>query len=898
MSIHVLSWLTLSVPVLLLWPVCGSGTEVTPLETCVYLITPQYSDELGTYQDGDVIIGGLINLHNLAATPDLSFTRKPGLAQCLDKKVIGSSPDISVWSLPDVHRVLRFHPLSKDMRYRFQERTYRWFQAIVFTVEEINQNPSLLPGVKLGYHIMDSCSRYPHSLTAAMSMISGGNKTCGPTKPAKLLIGDSSSTQSILLSTTLVPLKIPMISYLAGCPCLSDRQKYPNFFRTIPSDFYQARTMVQIAKRFGWTWIGAVIADSDNGHGTLQALEEEIKGTGICLAFYHTLYRERLQKDVAFAARTVQASSARVILVLAWYTDVEAFLLELMRRNVTDRLFLASEIWSTSYNIMANPQLYTISKGTLGVALRSAPIPGFSAHLQQLHPSHYPEDKFLRTLWENTFGCSPTISSSKIIQNSLPPCSGRESLEGHIEFTDTSHLTVSYNIYLAVYAAAHALHSLLECNSQNHTNSKIKPKCSSPDNITPAQLLQHVKDVHYTTQLGEEFYFLEGGIPPVYDLVNWQIAPDGSLQYAFIGHVDGNQLSINDSAITWPGDSGKVPISVCTSECPPGTRKAIKKGLPVCCFDCLPCTEGEISNSTGSIKCYRCPKEFWSNSYKNECVARETEFLSVKETMGITLMSVAVSGAVMTTTVAVIFLYHRNTPIVKANNSELSFLLLLSLKLCFLCALVFVGQPSLWSCRIQQAAFGISFVLCISCILVKTFVVLIAFHSTRPESSALIKWFGLGKQRGIVLVFTCVQVVICAIWLCVSPPLPYQNFGMHRSKVILECTIGSVVGFTCVLGYIGFLATVCFLLAFFARKLPDNFNEAKFITFSMLIFCAVWVAFVPAYVSSPGKYSVVVEVFAILASSFGLLFCIFVPKCYIILLKPENNTKKFLMGKE
>ncbi|NP_001121719.1 olfactory receptor CR1 isoform 1 precursor [Danio rerio] len=542
MSIHVLSWLTLSVPVLLLWPVCGSGTEVTPLETCVYLITPQYSDELGTYQDGDVIIGGLINLHNLAATPDLSFTRKPGLAQCLD-------------------------------------------------------------------------------LTAAMSMISGGNKTCGPTKPAKLLIGDSSSTQSILLSTTLVPLKIPM-------------------------------------------------------------------------------------------------------------------------------------------------------------------------------------------------------------------------------------------------------------------------------------LLQHVKDVHYTTQLGEEFYFLEGGIPPVYDLVNWQIAPDGSLQYAFIGHVDGNQLSINDSAITWPGDSGKVPISVCTSECPPGTRKAIKKGLPVCCFDCLPCTEGEISNSTGSIKCYRCPKEFWSNSYKNECVARETEFLSVKETMGITLMSVAVSGAVMTTTVAVIFLYHRNTPIVKANNSELSFLLLLSLKLCFLCALVFVGQPSLWSCRIQQAAFGISFVLCISCILVKTFVVLIAFHSTRPESSALIKWFGLGKQRGIVLVFTCVQVVICAIWLCVSPPLPYQNFGMHRSKVILECTIGSVVGFTCVLGYIGFLATVCFLLAFFARKLPDNFNEAKFITFSMLIFCAVWVAFVPAYVSSPGKYSVVVEVFAILASSFGLLFCIFVPKCYIILLKPENNTKKFLMGKE
>nr|XP_029527977.1 extracellular calcium-sensing receptor-like [Oncorhynchus nerka] len=830
----------------------------------------------GMYQKGDVILGGLFEVHYFTVFPELSFTSEPQQLYCEGFTSFG-----------------------------FQQA-----QTMAFAVDEINRNPDLLPNITLGYQLYDNCQKLGVSLRAAMSLASGTEKeffldeTCSGSPPVLGIVGDPGSTHSIAISSVLGLFRVPMVSHYATCSCLSDRGKYPSFFRTIPSDAFQVRAMIQILRRLGWTWVGLVFSDDDYGVHAARSFHSSLAESGGCVAYSQVLPKDNRPTELQRIVGEIKSSSARVVVVFS----VEAYLLplvdEVVVQNVKGLQWIASEAWSSS-SVFHTPRLMPYLGGTLGIAIRRGEIPGLRDFLLSIrpndHPDNNPGNNMVRQFWEAVFGCRLEPPAGWV-EAGGDVCTGQEDLRDvETNYGEVSELRPEYSAYKAVYALAHALHDLLQCVPGRGPFSGHS--CASLQRLEPWQLVHYLERVKFTTGLGDRVSFDHNGDAlAIYDIMNWAWLQDGSIQVENVGVMDesapaGQELTLDEDRIFWNFESKKPPRSVCSESCPPGTRVARKKGEPVCCFDCISCAEGEVSNTTDSAKCSRCPEDFWSSPERDLCIPKGVEFLSYQEALGISLMTASLLGALICAVVLGIFTRYRNTPVVKANNSELSFLLLLSLKLCFLCSLLFIGRPRLWTCQLRHAAFGISFVLCVSCILVKTMVVLAVFRTSKPGGNASLKWFGAGQQRGTVLILTSFQAAICTAWLVSASPTPHKNTAYHNDKIVYECVVGSVAGFGALLGYIGLLAFLSFLLAFLARNLPDNFNEAKFITFSMLNFCAVWISFVPAYISSPGKYADAVEIFAILASSFGILVALFGPKCYIILLRPERNTKKALMGR-
>ncbi|XP_044277097.1 vomeronasal type-2 receptor 26-like [Varanus komodoensis] len=652
--------------------------------------------------------------------------------------------------------------------------------------------------------------------------------------------------------------------------------------------------------------------DNDNGERFLQMVVPLFSRSGVCFAFIKKIPEivlgpdiQEVLKEGAKISDKIMDSTANVLVA-----NGESYSMGLFRwlpylserRHVSNTpigkvMIATAQVEFTSFVYQRNWNTDFLH-GALSFRIQSNDVPGFEQFLNTKHPSSPKGDGFLRSFWQQAFSC---VFPDPILGNlDGDKCTGDEKLE-YLPgtFFEKSLSGHSYNVYNAVHAVAHALHAMSSSGLKNR--GMVARGGVTFQSQLQWQLHYFLKLLSFNNSAGDKVFFNENGeLVTGFDVINWIVSSNQSFQRVKVGRMDteaapGQAFTIIPDAITWNRWFNQTPpLSACSKSCNPGARKKLKEGEPFCCYDCIACPKGMISGEIDMHYCHLCEDGKYPSKHQNFYVPKSVNFFSYEEPLGIILTAFALLSCLITALVLRVFLKHHETPIVKANNRHLTYSLLISLLLCFLCTLLFIGQPQSVMCLLRQAAFGIIFSVAVSCVLTKTVMVVLAFRATKPGSK-MRKWMGKGLANTLLISCCLIQAGICIAWLATASPFPDIDLHSVAEEIILECNEGSITMFYCVLGYLGFLASVSFVVAFLARKLPDSFNEAKFITFSMLVFCSVWLSFVPSYLSTKGKYLVTVEIFSILASSSGLLFFIFFPKCYIILLRPELNKKEHLI---
>ncbi|XP_034957729.1 vomeronasal type-2 receptor 26-like [Zootoca vivipara] len=681
----------------------------------------------------------------------------------------------------------------------------------------------------------------------------------------------------------------------------------------VPSEANQYIGIISLLKHFGWTWIGLFAVDNDSGEHFTQVLEPLLSQNGICSAFTQMIPNQNNAMDVTavniLASLIYLAFSESKATTFVIYGDSMTILwvntyvlIGVPSYNESTSL---GKIWVMTAQLdftltgLQNGWDFQLFEGALSFTIHSDEIRGFKEFLQIVKPGWNQEDGFLKDFWEQAFNCLFPDPQELIEVDGT--CTGEERLENLPATIFEMHMTGhSYSIYNAVYAVAHALQAI---GSSRYKHSPMMSGKSLQD-LQPWKLHPFLDGILFNNSVGEAIFFHDnrerrGG----FDIMNMVTFPNKSFQRVRVGRVDakfqeGKEFNINTDLIVWHRSFNQVtPVSVCSDSCHSGYQKKKKEGVKFCCYSCALCPEGKISTQKDMDDCSKCPDDQYASKDRDRCAPKLTIFLSYEEPLGICLALVAISSSLITAVVLGTFIKHKDTPIVKANNRDITYTLLVSLLLCFLSSLLFIGRPQKLTCCLRQSSFGIIFSVAVSCVLAKTITVVVAFMATKPGSS-MRKWVGKTLASSIVLFCSLIQAGICVVWLAISPPLPNLDMQSVPAQIISECNEGSVTMFYLVLGYMGLLAIISFTVAFLARKLPDSFNEAKFITFSMLMFCSVWLSFVPTYLSTKGKYMVAVEIFSILASSAGLLCCIFAPKCFIIVLRPDLNNREQLIRKK
>ncbi|XP_077368714.1 metabotropic glutamate receptor 4-like isoform X1 [Festucalex cinctus] len=823
--------------------------------------------------------------------------RTPGHTHLNSIRIDG---DISLGGLFPVHARGNEGKACGELK---KEKGIHRLEAMLFALDRINNDNELLPNITLGARILDTCSRDTHALEQSLTFVqaliekdstdvkclSGGPPII--TKPERVVgvIGASASSVSIMVANILRLFKIPQVSYASTAPELSDNTRYDFFSRVVPPDTYQAQAMVDIVKAMNWNYVSTVASEGNYGESGVDAfIQKSREDGGLCISQSVKIPREPKAGEFDKIIRRLSENpNARVVIIFANEDDIRRLLQAAKKANQTGHfIWVGSDSWGSKISPILNQE--EMAEGAVTILPKRQSIKGFDRYFISRTLENNRRNIWFAEFWENNFQCK--LSRHAVKKGSgIKKCTNHERIgkdssyeqEGKVQF-----------VIDAVYAMAHALHNM----HKDLCPGKVG-LCSKMDTINGTLLLKYIRNVNFSGIAGTPVVFnVNGDAPGRYEIYQYQIKSN-TTEYKIIGHWT-DHLHLDTDEMQWPGETQEVPASICSQPCRAGQRKKTVKGIP-CCWHCENCDGYQYQADT--YTCKMCRFDLRPNDNHTGCVPIPIVKLEWSSPWAVIPVLIAVLGIMATVFVVVTFVRYNDTPIVKALGRELSYVLLTGIFLCYATTFLMISAPDVFICSLRRIFLGLGMSISYAALLTKTNRIYRIFEQGKMSVSAP-RFISPASQLVITFSLISVQLLGVCIWFGVDPSQAIIDYEDQRTanpdmaRGVLKCDI-SDLSLICLLGYSMLLMVTCTVYAIKTRGVPETFNEAKPIGFTMYTTCIVWLAFIPIFFgtsqSAEKMYiqttTLTISVSLSASVSLGMLY---MPKVYVVLFHPEQNVPK------
>ncbi|CAH2080290.1 unnamed protein product, partial [Iphiclides podalirius] len=743
------------------------------------------------------------------------------------------------------------------------------------------------PAVRLGALVLDDCDSDTRGLEMALDFIKGsiGNiddeeYACNASTVRKVIsgvVGAASSVTSVQVANLLRLFKIPQVSFFSTSPELSNKARFEYFTRTIPSDLHQVRAMVEIVKKLGWRY-------------AFEELETMLARNDICIAV-----KERLVKDSgaaddhaydAMVERLLSRPRARGVIVFGSDQEVAGVMAAVQRRGASGAFgWVGSDGWSARA-LVADGNEPTV-EGTISVQPQANPVRGFREYFLNLTVKNNPRNPWFIEFWEEQFRCRyPGSPRTPFNGNYTTTCTGKEQLAANnIEFEGQLQFVAD-----AVFAFVHAIRDMHKdmCGGKAGLCPEMRP-------INGPLLLRYLRQVSFIGLSGDEFHFDSNGDGPArYNILHFKQVSLGNYRWLKVGRYLDGELELDMNAIQFKWGEKRPPESVCSAECELGQAKQYVEGES-CCWHCFNCTQYEIRSPLTETACVECPRGALPDASRSRCAPVPELFLRPEHPAAVGAMAFSALGALLTMFVALVWLLRSDTPVVRASGKELSFVLLAGILMCYLVTFALVLRPTDVVCSLQRFGTGFCFTVVYAALLTKTNRIARIFDASK-QSARRPSLISPKSQLLICSLLVSVQVVVVVVWQIASPARAIHHYPTREDNMLV-CDSYIDASYTIAFFYPVVLIVVCTVYAVLTRKIPEAFNESKHIGFTMYTTCVIWLAFVPLYFGTASHVPLRVTSMAVTISLSAsvTLACLFAPKVYIILVRPERNVRASLM---